>query len=105
MSEYRWKFIEIPKPTRSGTAYKWVYVGMGFGCGSIWTTILYDHLSRTKAVTIIFALTALIFIWQQIYLFREGKRLGKEVEEMRAKFLQAIGPEVTDDESREISQS
>jgi hypothetical protein len=62
-------------------------------------------MSHNKAYIVIYAITAAIFVWQGIYLSREGKRLRREVEMLRERFLQEIGPEGIEDERGEASQS
>jgi hypothetical protein len=62
-------------------------------------------MSHNKAYIVIYSITAAIFVWQGIYLSREGKRLRREVEMLRERFLQEIGPELTEDERGEASQS
>jgi hypothetical protein len=103
--ETRWRFkvLDVPKPAMSGTAYKWGFTGMGFAVGAIWTTTLIDTLGRSKADLIIFSVAALIFIWQGIYLHRESKRIARETEAMRARMIQFIGPELTDEERGDAS--
>jgi hypothetical protein len=96
-----WKFtvLEVPKPMLNGTAYKWSFTAIGFVTGATWTAALYSHLSRHTANTIICSITAAMFIWQIIFLFREEKRLKKELERLRAEFNRLVGPELTDQES------
>jgi hypothetical protein len=96
----RWKFtvVEIPEPARSGTAYKWVFIGIGITVGCGWANLLIMLLGRHRANLIAFATVSLIVVWQAIYFGREGKRLKRELEAVRAMMNHKVGPELTDDE-------
>jgi membrane protein implicated in regulation of membrane protease activity len=100
-NDLRWKFrvIEIPEPARSGMAYKWVFIGIGISVGCGWANLLIMLLGRHRANLIAFATVSLIVAWQAIYMAREGKRLKRELEAVRAMMNQKVGPELTDEEN------
>lgn len=100
--ELRWRFkvLDVPKPMKEGTRYRWGFLGSGVACGAMWEFVMVRFFGQERGSTVVFLVAAMLLVWQAIYLRMEHKRIQILTEELRLKMNHHIGPEMTEDEEK-----
>jgi hypothetical protein len=58
---WRMRVVDLPKPIRSGTAYRFLFIGMGVASGALWEYVMVSWFGQRRGAALVLSGVAFIF--------------------------------------------